>query len=619
MKWLAPDVINEYANLYNPARKEVIKKMNDKLIGTQKYFLFKLPDVLNNSFHTFEEKRTESLRLVLELCLDTYGEMNEISAGADKLAKSYKGLLSSLAFQLKRHPFRSLNTYSMDFDRLCILIEKSDKGSTESAYEVYLGIQSLLKKLNDEQLVERYIEHLQQPIAFAKVDILINALVSDLLYSGYSLIYLSEWYNSITREDGFHSAIERNEAYCLIERLKELDGIKKEYEIIIPYHVKSVSQQESAKHLLSKNFEVLMKDDKVEFSQHPIWIEETYACKKIFATDYYKAIELAKNEFATDKELLSMSQNSDVIRENVIMGCLFQGKLLTVDVRKIDNTKPISYSDKNRIRQLNSFIELKDGKRNEEIDILERILHTLHVAKTYSVQNRYLNFWSALEYALYSFPRNSIIEKARIVVSESFSLFYIKNKMNIFWDRLSYTMKKKGAETEHKKCKEFMDMCCQEKDFDTIKITEFLQDNEKCTTLLKDLDFHIVLKRELMELNMLVTDPEKLKNVIENYQKEIVHDLDCVYRLRNQLIHSAKGKDESLEYISLRLYRYVNSVVSTILYYKRRNAAVSIAEILNSLHNTYNVYMNKLDSLEKGKISALDGYALIRPKYLFLE
>ena len=66
------------------------------------------------------------------------------------------------------------------------------------------------------------------------------------------------------------------------------------------------------------------------------------------------------------------------------------------------------------------------------------------------------------------------------------------------------------------------------------------------------MEFHIVLQRELMELAMLVTDPAKLKDAVEAYHDEIVHDLDCVYRLRNGLIHSAKGQDDSLEHNSLR-------------------------------------------------------------------
>lgn len=143
--------------------------------------------------------------------------------------------------------------------------------------------------------------------------------------------------------------------------------------------------------------------------------------------------------------------------------------------------------------------------------------------------------------------------------------------MNIFWERLSYTMEKKGAETEHPKCKEFMDSCKGEKDFDTFKVVEFLQDSDKYEEVLADISFHIVLEREMRELIMLVTEPKKLKKAVSEYHDSIVHDLDCVYRLRNQLIHSAKSMDDSLEHISLRLYRYVNSIVATILYYKRHN------------------------------------------------
>ena len=64
-------------------------------------------------------------------------------------------------------------------------------------------------------------------------------------------------------------------------------------------------------------------------------------------------------------------------------------------------------------------------------------------------------------------------------------------------------------------------------------------------------------------------------------------------------------------------------LVATILYYKKRNPMASIIEILNSLHNTYEVYIEQLDLIEKEKkskvISAEDGYRMVRPHYLFLE
>ena len=93
----------------------------------------------------------------------------------------------------------------------------------------------------------------------------------------------------------------------------------------------------------------------------------------------------------------------------------------------------LGYVDSYYKSQMNRFLKLKDDLVNEDIKVLERVLYTLNTAKTYKIQNRFLNFWSALEYTLYPFPRYTIIEKARVVVPEVFSLFYIKNKLNIFW------------------------------------------------------------------------------------------------------------------------------------------------------------------------------------------
>lgn len=226
----------------------------------------------------------------------------------------------------------------------------------------------------------------------------------------------------------------------------------------------------------------------------------------------------------------------------------------------------------------------------------------------------------SLKKTLYPFPKNSIIEKSRTVIGESFTLFYVKDKMNVFWARLSYTMSKKNAENVFPKCRELLESCKGERDFNTKKLIAFLQDAVQYDAVLSEIKFNIVLERELRELIMLVTQPDKLKKAVEDYHESVVHDLDCIYRLRNQLIHSAKSRDDSLEYISLRLYRYVNSIVATILYYKKRNEDISIIEILNSLHHTYEVYQEKLLQYGKAKNISVDkGYEIVHPKYLFLE
>lgn len=599
--------------------------MDEKVFYSQKYFLFKLSDMLNNSYHMFEEKRLESLQLSLQMCIDTYNEINSTPIGTEKLEKGYKGLLENLAFQMKKHPFCQLEQYKGDFNRICNLIGLNPK-ENKAKYELFMCLKTLKKKFRTKRISNQYVECLRRQMTYGEIDRLIEAFVSDLLFIGYSLVYLSKWYTDNIRDAGLYQAIDNKNLNIYIERLAKLDGTIKEYEIIIPYQVNSVSQNETVTKLLQKHFEIKTKKEFSHFGKEWKWAEDTYACKIYKAADYYKAIAMGKKEFATDIELFSMWQSViSVVHENRQFGCIVQDKLFRVDIREVDYTKLISYFDEARARQLNIFIELKDNMDNEDVDILERVLHTLHAAKNYNIQNQFLNFWSALEYTIYPFPKDSIIEKARILVSESFTLFYIKDKMNIFWKRLNYAMQKRGMGDEHPECKKFMEFCKETDDFNTRKMVDFLQKPDLYGDVLEDISFHIVLKREMCELIMLVTDPKKIRKILLEYHDSIVHDLDYIYRLRNQLIHSAKSMDDSLEHISLRLYRYVNSIVATILYYKKQNPSTSMVEILNSLHNTYEVYMKQLENLEKSfasektKINDEQGYKIVRPRYMFLE
>lgn len=266
--------------------------------------------------------------------------------------------------------------------------------------------------------------------------------------------------------------------------------------------------------------------------------------------------------------------------------------------------------------------------------ILQKKFHRLlNSAKSLTTQNRFLNFWSSLEYILYSFPRFTIIEKARVVVPEVFGLFYLKNKLNIFWARLTYCMSNKKDYAEKYPTLQNFIMNCQvtEKDYSTPKVIAYLSDVNKYSAILSELSFHIVLERECREIIMLLTEPEKTSKAIQEYFDGIKHDLNYIYRLRNQLIHSTKDIDDSLEYISFRLYRYVNSVLSTILYYQEKNNLYSITDILISVDATYQDYNKKLspDIKKKKKkssseiasetLSPEDIYRIVRPKYLFIE
>ena len=104
---------------------------NSGIQKCRKYFIFKIQDLVNNSYHTLEEKRQESLLKYIEVCIDTYDELR-MSLDQSKLNRSYEGLLEGLDAQLQKHPFRLLDLYKDDFSRLhCLLKPANGKREKE--------------------------------------------------------------------------------------------------------------------------------------------------------------------------------------------------------------------------------------------------------------------------------------------------------------------------------------------------------------------------------------------------------------------------------------------------------------------------------------------------------
>jgi len=595
----------------------------NKILKCQKYYIFKIRDIVNNSFHTLEEKRTECLIQYLELSINTYDEYRK-ALDPSKLKRAYEGLIEGLDFQIQHHPFRKLDLYKNDFTHLHKLIALSESERNKELHNIYCAMVCLKKKLCAADIIGDYILCLEREEVFGEMDILIEALISDLLYKGYSLAYLIEWFKN--QQTLF---MKNGQDVSIIHNLTELDRQPIGHTIYIKFVIRSDTQLYPALQLLQKQFIIEKKED---FSFGNMWRGEEYyiAHKEYQALDITKAVSMAAKEFGETKELFDMWQGvQGCIRDDQQYGWVENNRLNLIMVKKTDNVKMLGYVDSYYKSQMNRFLKLKDDLVNEDIKVLERVLYTLNTAKTYKIQNRFLNFWSALEYTLYPFLRYTIIEKARVVVPEVFSLFYIKNKLNIFWARLTHYLEPRETDSELNEVIQFVRECKDLNDggYDTQKVIKVFQDEERIGKIIKGLEKHVVLERETAELQMLITNPYKAIIAIKKYYEAIMHDLNYIYRLRNQLIHSTKGLDDSLEHISMRLYRYVNSVLSTMLYYKEKNGEYTITDILNSIDATYLDYVStwgdgngkKKSVNQKVELSLQEAYKIVRPPYLFIE
>ena len=104
---------------------------------SRKYFIFKIRDLVHNSFHTLEEKRTESLLQYMGICISTYDELRA-SLDPTKLKRSYEGLLEGLDYQMQIHPFHKLDLYQNDFSHLHQLINLANEARDKELHNIHL-------------------------------------------------------------------------------------------------------------------------------------------------------------------------------------------------------------------------------------------------------------------------------------------------------------------------------------------------------------------------------------------------------------------------------------------------------------------------------------------------
>jgi hypothetical protein len=189
--------------------------------------------------------------------------------------------------------------------------------------------------------------------------------------------------------------------------------------------------------------------------------------------------------------------------------------------------------------------------------------------------------------------------------------------MNMLWDRMKYYRYKPIG----KSINNFFDECCREGksfEYDLENYAMVLSDTELAIKLYKEFDFNIIIQREISELNTLLINKDGiLLSVIKDLNELIKQDLNRIYRVRNKLAHSGNNIPENIDTFTYRLYRYVNSLISTLIYHIKRNPELTITEILYSIVETYEWYMEFISAVEKDR-QVQNIKDLVSPRYLYL-
>jgi hypothetical protein len=589
------------------------------------YFLYKMHEYFNDTHNTVKKKRIDSLVFLLEDCIELHQEIT-ISDNKDRLNNILANLYENIKHIVHNNPIYKHNRLKRDIEKLLEFMAKLDNN-----YSLYNSVSSFTKRMKVYDFIEIYLDILENnELSFGEIDRMLDCLISDLVYRGFSIKFLDEWWNEKIKTKLYKNKHDEESLKGLIHELTNLKLEKRCFSFIIrPWLPKDLMEEIQENGFIKvQNIKFSIIDD-VVFSDIKtiLKLEEKQSNQKIlvkaeiFELDQYKGIDTLTRTLENHLQIFRyISKLPKNIFDNTYLLLIEGDKWIE---KRLDSSREdmvIKVNDRYK-DDIKDFIELRRSLNISnnifDLQIIERALGSISALEGSSNENQILGLWYSVEYIVGLYNKNSIIEKVRNVVPKVICLYLIKDKINILWDRLTlYSKKYKQLLNEESPLLYlFFEQCTDSgnpEKYGKEEVLNFLT-SEKANYLYMEIKNNITIQREIAEINSLLIKPKNLLAFIKYTEDSIKFDLNRIYRIRNKLVHSGGNMPPNLSIITSRLFAYVHSLLGTIIYHMKRNPELTILEVIHSIQNTYEWYIKEL---QNGPNQDLMEMAM--PKYLFL-
>ncbi|WHY01092.1 hypothetical protein [Neobacillus sp. DY30] len=593
----------------------------------KKYFINGFKQYIKNENKALSKLYMPSLRELLIEYIEIHEDITT-NLELDKLGNARNEHIEAMIYYIKNNILYERSVYKKELSfliqQLETLSDKSDKEKLLHYSKIFTLCISLIKKFDTNNIYRQIVDLVKTYSNFSQSENAIHFIINELLYDGYSLKYLDSWYNEqIAKEKIEESNIDNVlDLFC---KLKQ-DNKKFTYFINVldnKYFENEKLYIDFNLNLLKKDYNQLTLIDSKSNQETKKYLQQTKGyniCSiEISAKDYYKGLDNILNSINSYFQMIHYVSSPDesLFLEKIVCE-IHDGtyKKLRLKENEMPNDTEILFGNtENRERQdVEDFIRYREqvfteSINSQEVFNIQRALNIIKNQVNQSQENKIINLWAVLEYLLtFKESGGSIISKVKDVVPKVVCLYYLKDKINVFWNRIyEHRDKKIPIIDEFLKCKKQGEIY----QYDLDKLIEFI--SNKGPNLITELEFSLALSRDIAEIGLFLNNPKKLAEQISVKNQEIKHDLVRIYRARNMLIHSGKETKANLSCRSLRLYKYNNNLIGLIIYYMCKNPHFKISEILNSIDYTYENYIHEL---KEGASLETD---IIKPKYLFIS
>ena len=519
----------------------------------EKFFYEKSMELLNGK--TLDTNRLRlnnplsTIREMVDVCNDLYAGKLKNNDYAINLAKECIKMFG------KKHYLTSKTIKIQYFEKLLKDFKKDNYLKVVHAGNLIISenkdyIEVLFNEIKDKITVDNAKDdlHFEEMKLFSR---LIEFLYVELNHLGFTKFYLNRFVSAVF--SGLDD-LDFNERFDIIVSLK--DRKMELFEVIFGFDTSKFDKNKVQ--FFAEDIKIVGKSEKGRLSvttQNAIddffdkYKNDILLSIKVETKDYYQALNHSRKRLLKIMDILYMGYNDrhlSLVNECFIVGTnqpeksssmptMYQidgyyrshGKVYRQLLEKMAkiNTLEISIETKNKI---NSGIRyLRMGGRSGELI------------------NKFINYWIGLEYIFSTYDADSYtVGRLREYFKRCHAIIYLKRNITDFHKDIKRLK-------EHNGVPGFGD--------DLV----YLETEASYDHIIANSDSPLMIFRARYYKELL-SDPNKVRGVLENHQKNLEWNLTRIYRIRNEIVHNAAIK-EDIAVLTSHLRYYLTFIINGLI------------------------------------------------------
>lgn len=326
--------------------------------------------------------------------------------------------------------------------------------------------------------------------------------------------------------------------------------------------------------------------------------ETTYIISEVSAADLYSAVLAVINTLNSKLSIATFYNTiSPWIANSPQIVAYNKSSHTALALRLTDIFKTYDYIDSNNgVFEDTNRIFTNGAKEHITTKLSAAFAYTNLSRSSLFQETKYISLWIALESVMRTGQYSDIISHVKFVLPEILCIRYFYRMVRNF----SEDCIRCGFKTE---TSIGIDMQSANKKELVKQLICIFRDSQAYQVLHTRCSANSLLDYRCSEIHELLNDPTAIIQKFEHYTQKIRWHIQRLYRIRNEITHSAFQEDKSLVIYIEHLYTYLAQLMSEVVYYVEHKNVSTVEEAYAIILESYRTYY---ELLKEGGLQVAD-------------